>query len=215
MSIVAAYRDVRERIGRAAEEAGRDPASVTLVAVSKTFPADAVRALYDLGHRDFGESRLQEALPKIEALPDDVRWHFLGNLQTNKARRVAETFWAVHSLTNERQLAEIRKAGRTVEGLIEVNIADEVQKSGISKDSLDAYVDLVLQCKCIRFRGLMTIGPETAVGDGIRPYFRALRELNRRVGGEWLSMGMSGDYGVAIQEGATHVRIGTAIFGHR
>lgn len=208
-------RSIRGRIDRAAESVGRDPASVTLVAVSKTFPADAIRAAYDAGQRHFGESRLQEAQPKIETLPGDVVWHFIGGLQSNKAKKIASLFDVVHTLDNDGQLREIAKGSRTVDALIEVNIAGEAQKSGVSPEGVDLLLAKLLECSRVRFRGLMTIGPATDDPERMRPYFRALREENARLGGQWLSMGMSNDFEVAIQEGSTHVRVGTALFGAR
>lgn len=208
-------RAIRERVERSAESVGRDPSEVTLIAVSKTHPADAIRALYDLGHRDFGESRLQEALPKIEALPGDIRWHFIGNLQSNKAKRIAQTFDVVHTLHSPAQIHEMAKANRRVEGFVEVNVAKEPQKSGVTTESVDEFLVNLLNCNHIHFRGLMTIGPRVDDIEQMRPFFRTLREINRRLGGQWLSMGMSGDFEVAIQEGSTHIRVGTALFGDR
>jgi hypothetical protein len=205
---------VQDRIERAAGQAGRDPREVTLVAVSKTQPLDAVLAAYDLGLRDFGESRLQEAMPKIEATPRDIVWHFIGKLQSNKARRVAEVFQEIHTLESTSQLGEIEKASGSTGGFIEVNIAKEAQKSGIFTENLDGFRGEVLNCSHVQFRGLMTIGPAIDP-EGMRPFFRKLRKLNEEVGGRWLSMGMSSDFDVAIQEGATHVRVGSAIFGSR
>ncbi|MGV3614928.1 MAG: YggS family pyridoxal phosphate-dependent enzyme [Fimbriimonas sp.] len=208
-------RAVQDRIARAAEASGRDPASVTLVAVSKTYPVDAIRAAYDLGLRHFGESRLQEAQPKIEILPGDIQWHFIGHLQSNKAKRVGQFFDVVHTLHNEGQLRELAKAGRQVDGLIEVNIAEESQKSGLPLADVAAFRKIVLDYAQVRFRGLMTIGPAVENAEQMRPYFRSLREANQAAGGSWLSMGMSHDFEVAIQEGSTHVRVGTALFGAR
>ena len=206
---------VRRRIARACEAAGRDPASVTLVAVSKTYPLDDLRALYDLGQRHFGESRLQEALPKVDAMPNDVTWHFIGRLQSNKARRVAANFDVLHTLESEGQLREIEKAGRVVDGLVEANLADERTKGGLFPRSLPPFVEKVVQCPYVRFRGLMAIGPAGTPDEALRPLYRGLAETNARLGGTWLSLGMSGDLEAAIAEGATHVRVGTALFGAR
>ncbi|RYG26835.1 YggS family pyridoxal phosphate-dependent enzyme [bacterium] len=208
-------RAVRERITRACESAGRDPADVTLIAVSKTYPADAIRALYDVGQRHFGESRLQEALPKVDALPHDIVWHFIGRLQSNKARRVADTFDAIHTLENEGQLREIAKSRRSVDGLIEVNLANESQKGGRSLGDTTVFAENVVQCPNVRFRGLMAIGPAGLSSEELRPLYRELAQANARLGGTWLSLGMSGDLEAAIAEGATHVRVGTALFGTR
>ncbi len=211
----ANLRVIRERIERSCEAAGRDPATVILVAVSKTHPAEAIRALYDLGLRDFGESRLQEAQPKVETLPGDITWHFVGHLQSNKARKVGSLFDVIHTLTNEGQLRELAKAGRELDGLIEVNIAEEPQKSGLSPADVDAFRQKLLDYRSVRFRGLMTVGPAVEDPSAMRPYFRALREAGAAFGTPWLSMGMSHDFEVAIQEGSTHVRVGTALFGAR
>jgi len=204
-----------ERIARASESARRDPNDVTLVAVSKTYGVDAIRELYDLGQRDFGESRIQEALPKIDALPDDIRWHMIGKLQTNKAKRAAQSFHAIHTLEKAGQLSEIAKVDRVVEGFIEVNLAEETQKAGLFASSLDDFHQIVLNCHQVHFLGLMTVGPLDASLEETRTLFARLRELNERLGGTGLSMGMSRDFEVAIQEGATHIRVGSALFGER
>lgn len=215
MDIASRLNRIRERIEVAAHSVGRDSTAVTLIAVSKTVGIDAIREAYDAGQRHFGESRLQEAMPKIEALPGDIVWHFVGTLQSNKAKRVAERFDVIHTLESESQLREIGKAGRVVDGLIEVNIANEPQKSGISVKNLEAFANSGLQYPSVHLRGLMTIGPPNLDPEAMRPFFRDLRTLGERIGGQWLSMGMSDDFEVAIQEGATHVRVGTAIFGSR
>ncbi len=202
---------------RAAVSAGRDPKSVTLIAVSKTVPIERIQEAYDLGIRDFGESRWQEAELKIKSLPDDIRWHFIGHLQSNKARRVAENVYAIHTLSSMTQLKAIESMALAtpVQALIEVNIAKEPQKSGIFAEALDEFVEMVLQCSKVHFRGLMTIGPANLNAELMRPFFESMRFLNQKVGGSWLSMGMSDDFEVAIQEGSTHVRIGSALFGAR
>lgn len=207
--------EVQARIARVAESVGRDPESITLIAVSKTHPIEAIQEAYDAGHRDFGESRLQELLPKFEALPKDIRWHFIGKLQSNKAKRAAQLGVVIHTLESAHQVREVAKAGSEIEGLIEVNTTSEPQKSGISPEALDELVQEVLNCPRIRLRGLMTLGHAHRNAEEQRPFFRTLRELNESIGGVWLSMGMSGDFEVAIQEGSTHVRVGTAIFGER
>ncbi len=206
---------VQREISAAAESVGRDPRSVTLVAVSKTVPISEIQAAYDLGLRHFGESRLQEAEPKMAALPGDIIWHFIGRLQTNKAKRIAQRFAVIHGLDDPRQLTEIEKAGRAIDGLVAVNIGEEAQKSGVFAKNLDEMVASVIQCKLVRFRGLMTIGPQVSNPEESRAKFRRLAELGSSVHSEWLSMGMTADFAVAIQEGSTHVRIGSAIFGSR
>lgn len=215
MSVAANLREVHRRIERACESCGRDPASVTLVAVSKTVPISQIQEAYDAGQRIFGESRLQEALPKLDALPRDIEWHFIGKLQSNKARRAAERFDVIQTLESESQLREIAKCGRVIQGLIEINAANEAQKSGISANLLAEFAQKVIQYEQVRLRGLMSIGPANRNAEDSRPFFRTMRELAASIGADWLSMGMSGDMDVAIQEGATHVRVGTAIFGER
>ncbi len=195
--------------------ANRDPSEVTLIAVSKTKSVNAIQEMYDLGQRHFGESRLQEALPKIEALPKDIVWHFIGPLQSNKAKRIAENFQAVHTMYKQSQVSEIAKAQTLVDAFIEINVGQEPQKAGIFIQELDDLLPIILDCRKVRFRGLMTIGPALADAEAMRPYFRAVREANERIGARWLSMGMSQDFEVALQEGATHIRVGSALFGER
>ncbi|HVT14444.1 MAG TPA: YggS family pyridoxal phosphate-dependent enzyme [Fimbriimonadaceae bacterium] len=206
---------IRERMARACDSVGRDPDSVTLVAVSKTHPADAIREAYDLGLREFGESRVQEAIPKIESLPNDIVWHFVGHLQSNKAKKAGQYFDVIHTLDSADQLKELQKANRRIDALIEVNIAKEPQKHGIFAERLDDFRKEVIHYQQVHFRGLMTIGPALGEQEKMRPFFKSLRLLNERIGGDWLSMGMSGDFEVAIQEGSTHIRVGTALFGER
>ena len=220
--------DVRARIDAAARGAGRDPASVRLVAVSKTFPIEAVRDAYAAGQRDFGENRVQEALEKIERSSDlDIRWHLLGHLQTNKTKKAAAAFamiQAVDSVDLLRKLdAAAAESGRTPELLIEIDLAGEATKFGARPEEAPAIFEAASTCRAARVVGLMLIPPIPDTPEDARPWFRRLREL--RDG--WvaagtppamlreLSMGMSGDFEVAIQEGATIVRIGTAIFGSR
>ncbi|MCW5936019.1 MAG: YggS family pyridoxal phosphate-dependent enzyme [Fimbriimonadaceae bacterium] len=206
---------VEARVADACRTAGRPRDSVTLVAVTKTVSAEDISVAYALGLRDFGESRLQEALTKIDRLPADVRWHFIGRLQSNKAKKVGQVFTAVHTLENESQLRELAKSGRTIDGLIEVNVGREEQKAGVLPETLDRMVQRLLECKDVRYRGLMTIGPLADDAEQSRKVFRELARLGRSHNAEWLSMGMSADLHVAIQEGATHVRVGSAIFGER
>jgi PLP dependent protein len=195
--------------------AGRNPGEVTLIAVTKTVPIEAIQEAYEAGHRHFGESRLQEAQPKIETLPSDIVWHFIGHLQSNKAKKVAQLFKVIHTLDSESQLKEISKAETQIEGFIEVNIAKESQKAGLSPDSLDEFKAIVLNYPQVHLTGLMTIGPALDDPELSRRYFRELRNHAKRLGVNKLSMGMSQDFDVAIQEGATHVRVGSAIFGSR
>ncbi len=192
------------------------PPSVTLIAVTKGITPDIMQLAYEAGHRDFGESRLQEALPKIEALPRDIVWHFIGHLQSNKVKAVAQHFKVIHTLYSESQLRELAKIDGEVDALIEVNIGEEPQKSGILPESLDRFIESVLECNHVRLKGLMTVGPAHPNAEDMRPYFTRLRKMSEKLGeGAWLSMGMSNDFEVAIQEGSTHIRVGSAIFGTR
>jgi PLP dependent protein len=215
MSISDNLRSIRARIGSAAAKVGRNPEEITLIAISKNQSVEKIQEAYDAGIRIFGENRVQEALPKIAYLPKDIAWHLVGALQSNKARLADQNFQAIHSLENERQLIEIQKSGCPIDGLIQVNLSRETQKSGIFVEKLDEYHKTVLQYEVVRFRGLMTIGPSSQDIDQTRSLFRELRELGQALGSSWLSMGMSDDLEVAVEEGATHVRVGTALFGTR
>ncbi len=215
MPIESSYFSVRERIETACAKAGRSSSDISLIAVSKTRTIDEIASLYSLGHRDFGENRLQEAIPKITALPKDITWHFIGTLQSNKARRIASVFPFIHTFSKESQIEEAEKAKTTVQAFIEVNIADEPQKSGVSLEKLDEFHAMLLQSSYVHFRGLMTIGPAGASADQMRSYFREIKRLTDQFGAKSISMGMSGDFEMALMEGATHIRVGTAIFGSR
>lgn len=206
---------LHHRIERAATSAGRDPKSVTLVAVSKTVSPQSILEAYELGLRDFGESRLQEAVPKIHQLPADIRWHFIGHLQSNKARRVAELLPVLHSLENERQLAEIEKQPTVVEAFVQVNLSGESQKSGLSPETLDNFLSYAANCQRVRIVGLMTINPADSSDEEARMLFRKLAEMAKERGLPGLSMGMSSDFETAIACGATHVRVGSLLFGDR
>ena len=228
MSIAVRLAEVRARVDAAARAAGRDPSSVRLVAVSKTFPLEAVREAYAAGQRDFGENRVQEALEKIGAAADlDARWHLLGHLQTNKARKAAPAFAMIQSVDSVDLLRKLDAAaaesGRGPELLVQVDLAGEATKYGTPPDDVPRILEEAGRCRAARVVGLMTLPPLPDTPEEARPWFRQLREL--RAG--WLragvpagmlremSMGMSGDFEVAIQEGATIVRVGTAIFGTR
>ena len=228
MSIADRLAGIRARIGAAARSAGRDPASVRLVAVSKTFPIDAVREAYVAGQRDFGENRVQEALQKIHVSTDlQIRWHLLGHLQTNKARKAGPAFAVVHSVDGLELLRKLDQAagetGVSPELLIQVDLAGETTKFGVPPGEVPRLFEAAGACRAARIVGLMTLPPAPDAAEDARPWFQRLREL--RDG--WLasgvpasmlrelSMGMSGDFEVAIQEGSTMVRVGTAIFGSR
>lgn len=216
---------VRARIEEAARRAGRDPATVRLLAVSKTHGPDAVRAAYARGQRDFGENYVQELVPKAAALADlaDLRWHLIGHLQTNKCRDVAGLVATVQSVDSERLVRELGRrataAGRTVGILIQVNVAREAQKSGCEVEALPAILAAALGTPGVALRGLMTVPPAAGDPRASRPWFEALRSLRDANGGEALlpdlSMGMTHDMDEAIAAGATVVRVGTAIFGAR
>jgi pyridoxal phosphate enzyme (YggS family) len=215
MSVADRLEIVRANISNSCNSCGRDAVEVTLIAVSKTVPLSALQEAWDAGQRHFGESRLQEAQPKIDALPVQAEWHFIGNLQSNKAKKIGQTFDVIHSLYSEAQLKELAKCDRPVRAFIEVNIAQEPQKGGVFPHLLDEFVQVVLNYSQVQIQGLMTVGPIVENPEDSRQYFRELKRLNDRLGFSKLSMGMSQDYEVAIQEGATHIRVGSAIFGSR
>jgi PLP dependent protein len=219
--------EVRARIARAAGRAGRDPASIRLVAVSKTHPADSVRAAADAGQIDFGENKVQEALPKLDQTADlAIRWHLVGHLQSNKARK-AGRFDVVHSVDGAGLIAKLDEAalalGRRMDLLVQVDLAGEATKHGAREDELAAIFDAARTARSSRVVGLMLLPPAVADAEAARPYFQALRGVRDRLLARGvdasmlheLSMGMSHDFEVAVEEGATLVRVGTAIFGSR
>ena len=233
MSIAENAARIRERIQAAATRAGREAGEITLMAVSKTFPAESIREAYAAGLRTFGENRVQEFAGKASQARSlkDAHFHLIGHLQSNKAAKAVELFEAVDSVDSERLAARLdaaaREAGRTLGVLLEVNIGNEVAKSGLSPDLRDQEFQKLLtkipQLANLRVRGLMCIPPHTADPKGARPYFRKMRELRDQIAAlkvpnlemMALSMGMSHDFEVAIEEGSTCVRLGTAIFGER
>lgn len=213
---------VRERIETAAAHAERDADEIKLIAVSKTHPAEVLREAIDTGISVFGENKVQEAERKIlEIGRDGVEWHLIGHLQSNKARKAVQLFDVIHSIDSI-ELAErlericIEEGREELTVLIQVDLAGEETKSGISESELTGLIDYIKTCERVRWIGLMVLPPYFDDPDATRPYFKKLKELRDRVipGGE-LSMGMSHDFEVAIEEGATIVRIGTAIFGER
>ena len=218
--VAANIAGVQARIARAARSAGRDPAAVTLVAVSKTFPAELVAHAHTAGLRHFGENWVQEAedkLPLLTSLHPKPVWHFIGHLQTNKVKQVLGLFDVIESV-DSLHLAEAiarRAGGRKVSVLLEVNVAAEVSKFGFSVAEVPAAVDHLWRLPGIEVRGLMTVAPEAPDAEQVRPVFRTLATLARELGLPELSMGMSNDFEAAIQEGATMVRLGRAIFGPR
>src|SRR5712692_6740211 len=210
---------VQERVARAAERAGRRAQDVLLIGVSKTVTAERVRLGVDAGLTALGENRVQEAREKIKILGRPVPWHLIGHLQTNKVRDALELFDLIHSLDRLELAKELdkrgRARGRAVDTLVEVNVGGEASKGGAAPDGLGELLEAVAAMPHVRVRGLMAIPPEAKEPDASRVWFRALRKLGERHGLSELSMGMSGDFEVAIEEGATIVRVGTAIFGPR
>jgi PLP dependent protein len=231
MSIAQNVGEIRRRIAASAIRSGRDPEQITLMAVSKTFPPDSIREAYHAGLRVFGENWVQEFSQKAGILADlvDIEWHMIGHLQTNKAARASELFTAVDSVDSlrlaEKLNSSAQQVGKKLSAFIEINVGGEAAKSGISSESheLDEILQAAPNLQHLEFRGLMTIPPFFDDPQEARPYFRKLRELHDRtasrnlsnVSMEVISMGMSHDFEVAIEEGSTCVRIGTAIFGER
>lgn len=225
-SIQERLDSVRETITAAAARAGRSPADVELIAVSKTHPPEAVLEAADAGQTLFGESRVQEARAKIPALPGRLRWHFIGHLQKNKIRQaLALNFELLHGVDSLELAQEINRIAADADAfphiLLEINVAAESTKFGFSPARLQSQLEALLVLDRLTIQGLMCIPPLVPKPEDARKYFIALRECRDRIQSEAriplpvLSMGMSGDYGVAIEEGATLVRVGTAIFGNR
>ncbi len=219
---------IKQRIRMAAESCRRNPDTVKLLAVSKTKSAEAVREAFSAGCHVFGENYIQEGSQKIEALADlDASWHFIGHLQSNKAKYAVRLFDLIHSVDSLKLAREIDKqasrTGKIQDILLQVNIGKETSKSGIPEEAAIRLAKDVSVLKNIRVKGLMTIPPFYNNPDRVRPFFKALRELAVKINGlaipgiaaKELSMGMTGDFEAAIEEGATIVRIGTAIFGSR
>lgn len=210
---------VRDRVARAAARAGRRADEVLLIGVSKTVDAERIRAAVAAGVQALGENRVQEAKSKVATLGRPVPWHLIGHLQTNKARDAVELFDVIHSVDRLELAREIdrraRVAGRVVDALVEVNLAGEASKGGVAPDGLPALLDALGPLDRVRVRGLMAIPPAGEPAANARRWFAALRALAERHGLKELSMGMSADFEAAIEEGATMVRVGTAIFGAR
>jgi pyridoxal phosphate enzyme (YggS family) len=227
-TIAANLRAVRERMARAAERSGRAPAAVRLVAVSKTFGPDHVRAAAAAGQREFGENKVQEALQKIGALADmEIGWHLIGHLQSNKARKAAGAFAWIQSVDSADLLERLDRAaveeGTAPDLLVQVDLAGEATKHGAPPQEVRTILEAAGRCAAVKVRGLMLLPPWSDDAEATRPYFVRLRELRDALAAETghperlaeLSMGMSHDFEVAVEEGATIVRVGTAIFGRR
>jgi PLP dependent protein len=208
---------VRERVVRAAERVGRDPAQILLLAVTKVFPAAAIREAYGLGLREFGENYVQEFEGKAPEVRDlaGARFHLIGHLQSNKSRRAVELFDVIQTVDSPKLARRLNEDAKGMEVMLEVKLAGEEAKSGAAPGELAELVAAVRRCANLRLRGLMTMPPWSEDAEKSRPYFRRLRELAERHELTELSMGMSNDFEVAIEEGATCVRVGTALFGKR
>jgi len=218
---------VRERIAKAAVRSGRHPQEIRLVAVTKTVDAGRIAEAVNAGVEILGENYVQEARQKQEGLPRRVCWHMIGHLQSNKARLAVELFDVVETVDREKILRELNRhageAGKPLSVMIQLNLSGEASKSGAVEDRALELISAAAACEHLRCVGLMTIPPYYDDPERARPFFSQLRRLRDRLGPgcpggvklDWLSMGMSGDFEVAVEEGATHVRIGTAIFGQR
>jgi pyridoxal phosphate enzyme (YggS family) len=217
--------EIRERIARAAAKYGRGSGDIRLVAVSKTHPAEKIREAFECGQLVFGESRVQEALPKLDALPSQLEWHFIGHLQTNKIRKVVGRFALFHGVDNTNLAQQMNRIagelGATANVLLEVNVSCEESKFGFDPTALPSALESLLALPFLRISGLMTMAPYSENPEEARPFFARLRELRDQLSTETghplaeLSMGMSGDFEQGIAEGATIVRVGSAIFGER
>lgn len=218
---------VRENIGQACVRAGRDPLEVTLIAVSKTKPVEALKEAYSAGVRDFGENKVQELSEKIPALPGDIRWHMIGHLQRNKVKYIVDKVYMIHSVDSFKLAQEISrealKKNVEVNILVEVNVAGEESKFGTDTQEALRLVEEIASLPGIHIKGLMTIAPFVENPEDNRHIFIKLKQLavdikNKNIDNvtmSVLSMGMTGDYQVAVEEGATYVRVGTGIFGER
>lgn len=220
-------KKVEDNVDAACRKAGRSRDEVTLIAVSKTKPVEMLSTIYNQGIRDFGENKVQEMCDKMEQLPSDIRWHMIGHLQTNKVKYIVGHTTLIHSVDSLHLAKEIEKQAEkkdvTVDILVEVNIAEEESKFGIHKEETYELVRQIAALPHVHIRGLMTIAPYVENPEDNRMYFRGIRQLSvdiaeqniDNVDMDVLSMGMTGDYMVAIEEGATMVRVGTGIFGER
>lgn len=217
--------EVRERIVSAAEKAGRDPQSVKLIAVSKTFPVEAVESAYVVGQRLFGENKVQDLAFKNAVLPKDIEWHMIGHLQSNKAKSAVENADYIHAVDSVKLLQKIDRLadelGRSPKVFLEINVSGEESKFGVDAELVKELAQAAVKCENITVAGLMTMAPFGVPESELRFVFSSLRKLRDNLQTEFgldlpeLSMGMSGDFEIAIEEGATMVRVGTSIFGRR
>lgn len=208
---------VEDRIARACQRSGRQRGDVTLIAVTKVFPADVILEAHALGMRDFGENYVQEFEGKHPVVKDlaDARFHLIGHLQSNKSRKAAELFHVIQTVDSAKLARRLNETGKPLDVMIEVKLSEEESKAGASPEEVPELVAAIRECSQLRLLGLMTMPPWSDDAEPSRPYFRRLKELGDRVGAANLSMGMSHDFEVAIEEGATHIRVGTALFGKR
>lgn len=218
---------IEKRVSKACERAGRNRSEVTLIAVSKTKPADMLKEIYETGKRDFGENKVQELVDKYEILPSDIRWHMIGHLQRNKVKYILDKAYIIHSIDSVRLAETIEKEAAKkdmiVDALIEVNVAKEDSKYGVRPEDLLSFVENVSIFSHIQIKGLMTIAPFVDDPEENRVHFARLRKLSVDIASKnidnitmgILSMGMTNDFEVAIEEGSTMVRVGTGIFGER
>ncbi len=227
MDLQENLQQVEANICKACENAGRKRSDVTLIAVSKTKPIEMLQTVYDLGPRDFGENKVQEMCEKMEVLPKDIRWHMIGHLQTNKVKYIVDKACLIHSVDSVHLAKEIEKEaakkGVVAKVLLEVNIAQEETKFGIREDEVYALIDAIKDMPHVHVMGLMTIAPFVENPEENRVYFRKMHQLSLDIKSKCidnidmsvLSMGMTNDYEIAVEEGATMIRVGTAIFGAR
>jgi pyridoxal phosphate enzyme (YggS family) len=208
---------VRERMGNACARAGRDPASVRLLAVTKVFGPEMIRDAWALGLREFGENYIQEMERKAPVVADlaGTRFHLIGHLQSNKTKKAAQLFSSIDTVDTAKLAARLNAEGARLDVMIEVKLSDEESKSGAAGSEVPAIAEAIRASPNLTLRGMMTVPPWSEDAETARPYFARLRELAARVGVQELSMGMSNDLEVAIEEGATWVRVGTALFGRR
>lgn len=219
--------EVQDNIRKACERSGRNPEDVTLIAVSKTKPVSDIEQIYAAGIREFGENKVQEMNDKQKVLPGDINWHMIGHLQRNKVKYIVDNVAMIHSVDSVRLAEEISKEAVkknvAVDILVEVNVAKEESKFGLYTEDVRQFVEQISKLPGINIKGLMTSAPFVDNPEDNRQYFKKLKDLSVDINAknidnvhmDFLSMGMTNDYVVAVEEGATHVRVGTAIFGHR